>query len=143
MRNGNVILVAIDNHISAFKITQYAIELANALDKSLYFVHILDDSSPKYKRNPRNPWERSNLDALSEFYLKDCANMALDTNVNHVFHSLIYGRTKNTLVRLSNMKNVALTIVGASGYDDLYNNRIGHIAQYVSCWSKGTVTIVR
>ncbi|WP_076657761.1 universal stress protein [Lactiplantibacillus plantarum] len=143
MKNGNVILVAIDNSISAFKVTKYAVEVANALHKSLYFVHVITESSPKVKRNPREPWEKPAIEDLSEFYLKECTDIAINSNVRHAFHSLVYGLTKTKLVAMSNANNIAFTIVGATGYDDIYHNRIGHIARYISSWSKRTVTIVR
>ncbi|MDN7088076.1 universal stress protein [Lactiplantibacillus plantarum] len=143
MKNGNVILVAIDNSASAFKVTDYAIKIANALHKSLYFIHVINESTPKIQRNQQDSVEGPTIQSLSEFYLKECTKIAINNDVDHAFHSIIYGVTKRKLVAMSNTKNVSFTIIGATGYDDLYHNRIGHIAQYVSSWSKSTVTIVR
>lgn len=132
----------IDNSINAFKLTNYAIKIANALHKSLYFVHILNESLYVKQRNPIFN-NRPSTEALSEFYLKDCTDMALNGNVRHAFYFLIYGIPHKKIVSIANGENIAFTIIGAHGSDNLYNNQLGHTAQYVSSWSKRSVTIVR
>lgn len=142
MNSNNVILVPIDNSVNAFKVTKHAIQIANVFQKSLYFVHILNE--PMHVRLKHDQLDdRPSIEVLSEFYLKDCTNMALNCNVKHAFYSLIYGIPHKKIVEIANGKNIFFTIVGAHGSDDLYGNQLGHVAQYVSSWSKRAVTIIR
>ncbi|WP_047999787.1 universal stress protein [Lactiplantibacillus herbarum] len=134
----NVILVAVDSTHRSLSIVKQAAMLAIRLQKALYLVHVVDT-----KEWPGLAAQRRE-ESLARYFNRNFYKVGTELGVKHVISTVIYGNPSKRLTKLSNLNNVAMIIMGASGRHCIGSLSVmGHTTMYVTRWSKKNAIIVR
>jgi len=134
----NVILVAVDSTQRSLAIVKQAALLAIRLQKTLYLVHVVD--TKEWQGLAEQRYEES----LARYFNRNFYRVAADIGVKHIISTVIFGNPSKRLTKLSNLNNVAMVVMGASGRHCIGSMAVmGHTTMYVTRWSKKNAIILR
>jgi len=134
----NVILVAVDSTHRSLSIVKQAALLAVRLQKTLYLVHVVD--TKEWPGLVAQRYEES----LARYFNRNFYKVGTEIGVKHIISTVIYGNPSKRLTKLSNLNNVAMVVMGASGRHCIGSLAVmGHTTMYVTRWSKKNAIILR